>query len=171
MKRCCDCRQELALDAFYEGSRRCKACDSAHAKAWRESNRERASARLRAWRKANPDMVRAHSRRWDDNRPGHKRARGLLRRQRERVRVPWYDPDAVRVYYRLAVALRALGYDVHVGHWVPLRGRNVCGLHVQHNLCLELAHENMSKGARVVPQVDPPAVSRARSVSASLLHK
>ena len=65
-------------------------------------------------------------------------------------------------------ALRALGYDVHVGHWVPLRGKSVCGLHVQHNLCLEMAHENMSKGARVVPQAEPPAVSRATSYICTL---
>lgn len=169
MKRCCDCRLELALDAFYTGSSRCKACDSAHVKAWRENNREKSNTTLKAWRRANPAKVSGHLRRWSDNRPGYKRARNHLRRQRQRVRVPWYASDAVRVYYRVAKALRALGYDVHVGHWVPLRGRNVCGLHVQHNLCLELAHENMSKGARVVPQVEPPLVSRARSIPSEIV--
>lgn len=163
------CGQTLPLDAFYADQGRCKPCDSAHSQRWKAHNRERSRQNLRAWRRANPDSVRGHRRRWDDNRPGHKRARGHLRRQSGRRRVPWYRQAEVAVYYRLAKALRALGYNVHVGHWVPLQGKNVCGLHVQSNLCLEMARENMSKGARVVPQDAAPAVSRARCIPSSLL--
>lgn len=166
MKRCSTCRQTLPEDGFYSGSKRCRPCDKEYAKAWKERNRERSRENLRAWRRANPANVSGSIKRWDSNRPGHKRAREILRRQSGRRRVPWYWQAAVAVYYRLAQALRALGHNVHVGHWVPLQGKTVCGLHVHCNLCLEMAQENMSKGARVVPQAPPPAVSRARSVSA-----
>lgn len=169
MKTCCACRQVLPIEAFYPNQRMCRACSKAHARAWKKRNQERARNNLRAWRRANPDNVRGHIKRWEGNRPGYKRAKEHLRRQSGRRRVPWYRHAEVAVYYRLAKALRALGHDVHVGHWVPLRGKNVCGLHVHCNLCLELAHDNMSKGARVVPQAVPPAVSRARSVRVPLV--
>lgn len=59
-------------------------------------------------------------------------------------RVPgWADQDAIHEVYR-ARAERGAGFDVD--HIVPLRGYNVCGLHVHYNLRIISSTENKIKG-------------------------
>lgn len=171
MKVCIVCGLRKALAAFARDASkgdglhpRCRPCSNAQALAWKAANRVRSAETLRLWRRRNKGRLRQHRQRWFDNRPGYREGRRAVRRQAKARRVGWADSRRVQRYYRLARALRESGVDVHVGHWVPLRGRNVCGLHVADNLCLEMAEDNLRKGARVVPQGDPPAISRARAL-------
>jgi hypothetical protein len=64
--------------------------------------------------------------------------------------------------YRLARALRDLGVNAVVDHWLPLRGKTVCGLHVQTNLVLAHSVDNGRKKA-TVPAGEPPAIALPRA--------
>lgn len=53
-------------------------------------------------------------------------------------------------YYRAARMLRSIGVDIQVDHFVALRGKEACGLHVPDNLRLSFAGPNKSKREKLV---------------------
>ena len=53
----------------------------------------------------------------------------------KRATPPWADLDAIKRIEEDAERLSAqMGLPMFVVHEIPLRGRTVCGLHVEHNL-------------------------------------
>jgi hypothetical protein len=58
----------------------------------------------------------------------------------------WADKVAIQDIYKLAQKMSSLfGISYHVDHIIPLKGKNVCGLHVENNLQLLEASLNVSK--------------------------
>lgn len=70
---------------------------------------------------------------------------GRLRRESERRATPtWVDKVAVnRIYHAVKHMNKTAGSQAfNVGHIVPLLSPYVCGLHVEHNLCIQTREEN-----------------------------
>jgi hypothetical protein len=110
---------------------------AAYNKVYRQENRETIAARNKVRRQENPHLYNA--------RYAKRRACKL------NATPPWLTPEhleGIKAIYLEAQTLTVkTGVLHHVDHRVPLRGKNVCGLHVPWNLKPIPASENMSKHA------------------------
>lgn len=71
----------------------------------------------------------------------HQNIARVRRRGVSHATPPWADKNAIKAIY---VEARSKG--LHVDHIIPLKGKNVCGLHVPGNLQLMTKSENSRKG-------------------------
>lgn len=105
---------------------------------------EKVSAALKLWQAQNEHARKDYV---AENR--HKYRAYAMGRNAQKVNatVAWADIDVINSIYEAAVALSIETCSAfHVDHIVPLQSDFVCGLHVQDNLQILSASENMSKG-------------------------
>jgi hypothetical protein len=107
------------------------------------------------WKAANPEKACAYNAKWAKANPG-KYAAKHARREATKLRATpkWLTQEQHRQITEL-YELAALMDGWHVDHIVPLRGRNVCGLHVPWTLQLLPPNLNISKGNRLVDNGEP----------------
>ena len=139
--------REQILAACAEYRRKNPEKNRERARLYREQNRDalrqkarekyhQYHARVVKWRKEHPDRVREYTR------VSQAKRRAIEASARPR----WLNDEQIREMsqkYREALAL-----GLHVDHIIPLRGIDVCGLHVPWNLQLLSEFENKSKGNR-----------------------
>lgn len=147
----------------------CDACKQANldsCKRWYANNSDAKNKSARKWQSENPDKVRkasldhyhrnkaelqpAHrerTKKFREEQPGKVMAYVIGRRKtRKEATPPWVNMEAVNAIYREARRLQSEdGVPRHVDHIVPLKHPLVCGLHVEYNLQILTADDNMAK--------------------------
>ena len=114
----------------------------AHRKTIQKKNRERMGRFYRENAEQLRPLMRERMRRAYKVDPTIWKMHANLRRARLLKATPsWANLGAVRQMYRNAARL-----GLTVDHIIPLKGKNVCGLHVENNLQLLPWSENRTKG-------------------------
>jgi hypothetical protein len=105
--------------------------------------REKALIKQRQWAKNNPHLVRLQS--------SQKRA------NKRNAIPPWLNKshkEEIKLMHLLAKSLeRQTGNKYHVDHIIPLKHKEMCGLHVPWNLRVITEEENMRKNNRFLPEL------------------
>ena len=118
----------------------------AHRKAvakWRALHPEKARASAAETRKRCREARLAYTRRWNEKNKALKLAHQTRRHADQLKRTAaWAELEAIKAFYA------ACPEGFQVDHVIPLRGKNVSGLHVLANLQYLTKFENQSKGNR-----------------------
>jgi hypothetical protein len=119
-------------------------------KKYLENNAERHKENVKRWSLENKEQRLQIGRNWSAKNPSKIREKAARRRSCKLNATPsWLSRihvSKISEFYELASSLTAsTGEEWHVDHIVPLRGANVCGLHVPWNLQVITKHDNLRK--------------------------
>ena len=108
---------------------------------WRSESRVTKAARVMKYYWNNRDRCIARSV------ESHRRTGFNAQRRAAKLKATpkWADLKAIRAVY----AQCPVGF--HVDHIIPLKGENVCGLHIVENLQILSATDNLRKGNKLLP--------------------
>ena len=108
---------------------------------WRAKNKEKVLEINRNSWEANKGKWLPLNKEWNKKNPGKKNAyAAAYRARRNKAIPPWVNKKDFVEIYQLAKSLGQV-----VDHIVPLKGKNVCGLHVPWNLQIISQSENSKK--------------------------
>jgi len=119
---------------------------------YRAENYEKLQRSIRKWRDENHDRYKVSRRNWYARLADKSQwaSNSANRRSAKRKATPkWADLEKIKTVYSDAAFISYVtGVTHHVDHVIPLRGRNVCGLHVENNLQILSWEANLQKGVR-----------------------
>lgn len=156
MKYCSACKQTKPFEYFYTNKNKkdgyhchCKECSKAFKKVWKEANKDRVAAYDKEWQESNKDKKSANYKKWQQTNKGVVNAYNSKRRADEKAATPvWANLEKIKSLYNVAHYFDWISGGFvkhHVDHIVPLRGKNVCGLHVENNLQILIDKDNLRK--------------------------
>ena len=167
MKFCSSCKTIKKASEFNKRVRskdglqaHCRQCIKEYQKEYNANNKKANRLRMQKWRKENPEQNKLNARLWQyKNR--HKFAAKTQKRRAAKLNAtpPWLNEDhkfmLEEIYELRDLRTQATGVVHHVDHIVPLRGAEVCGLHVPWNLQVIPASANIRKGNSYGNHVHP----------------
>ena len=157
MKLCITCRSTKSLDSFNNCKKakdgkqsECKTCKSEYKAKWKKANSERHNATNRASYLRNQVEIKAKHKAWKQVNQSLVNAHRASYRATKLCATPsWLTEEHTTLIadtYWLAKDLQVItGEDYRVDHIVPLKGKDVCGLHVPWNLQVLPATINLQK--------------------------
>ena len=119
---------------------------------WYQNNKDKVIARAQT-RPA--EVLREYRNAWKLNNPVQVKASTTARKRRHRQATPkWLNfkqKSEIRQIYQIAITMtETTGEQYVVDHIVPLRGQDVCGLHVPWNLRVITQEENLKKSNKLI---------------------
>jgi len=180
---CNVCKIDKNLQDFHKAktlplgvSYTCKVCAKARSLVWNSQNKEKKKlngqkhyeenkdaylerAKKLSWAAHNKDKVLANAKeRYKAKRELYVSALAKRRAEKLSATPSWLTQDQkeqIKLVYKEATLLQQEhNSKYHVDHIVPLKGKNVCGLHVPWNLRAIPATENIAKGNRILDELE-----------------
>jgi len=162
---CKECRKTFSLKNHYENQEQRKARFRAAYEKRKSENpnlsaeiyaryRESSLEKSKQYYQDNIEERRAKQRHWSKTNRGIANALGRKYKLKKAKATPlWLTPEQLynmQCTYNVAAQLsKTSSQKWHVDHIVPIRGKDVCGLHVPWNLQVLPAKMNMQKGNRI----------------------
>jgi hypothetical protein len=135
--------------------RSCLECWSKQKKENRIKNFETEKASKEKYVKNNPEKVLETKRKWKERNIGKVKADRAMAKERIRqATLPGLTKESLRlieyIYEESERKTKETGIPHEVDHFIPLRGKDVCGLHVPWNLRVITADENRAKSNKII---------------------
>ena len=164
-KVCTRCKKTKPLGCFGVNnalkskiSSACIECNRLSCKSYRQKNHEKEKRRGADWfsknpdykkkyRELNKDRIKLTDNLWKESNRGKFNSARSRQRAIKLQRMPvWADPIKIEEVYLLAKEQeKKTGIPHHVDHVIPLKGKNVSGLHLAENLQILTAKQNLAK--------------------------
>lgn len=116
-----------------------------------DTKKKNALVRSKRYARNHPEKVLAVGQKWRKDNKARSQSCTRERQARKINATPsWVNKDEIDRHYANAVYLSEVtGHKHHVDHVIPLRGKTVCGLHVENNLRVVPHFINTRKGNRL----------------------
>ena len=159
MKTCTKCSQNKELNNFYKSSSgkglraTCKDCHSCLSKVYNKNSKEIRNSKSKEWYQANRTKKDEKTKEWYRLHPEARNFKSANYRARKLQATPsWLTEDQklhIKHYYELSSLLSEQLEPMAVDHVIPLKGKDVCGLHVPWNLQITTISDNSKKRNKV----------------------
>jgi hypothetical protein len=162
MKECKRCLENKGITLFNRDKTRkdgyhcyCKSCAKESKQNAYVKKKDYYAQKAKAWKEQNPEKVRASAKKGRQKHKAKRRADWMIYNTTKLNACPsWLSQEQkiqIENLYKFAKFLEELSLKTikyHVDHIIPLRGKDVCGLHVPWNLQILNATDNLNKGNR-----------------------